>query len=142
MRKRERGQNYGVSAYSVKNLKEIEDSAVKFGLAPEMEAHFASAALELERIGISFQRLAPNFRAPFGHRHKEQEEIYIVVAGSARIRLNDDVVELRQWDAVRVPPETTRGFEAGPEGATLIAVGAPGPNSADAEVVPDWWPAE
>jgi uncharacterized cupin superfamily protein len=130
-----------MSEYTVKNLKEIENSAVRFGLAPDLEARFASSALELEQIGISYQRLAPNFRTPFGHRHKEQEEIYILVAGSGRMKLNDEIVELRGWDAVRVPAGTTRGFEAGPEGATLIAVGAPGPNAADAEIFPDWWPA-
>jgi mannose-6-phosphate isomerase-like protein (cupin superfamily) len=130
-----------MSEYTVKNLKEIENSAVRFGLAPDLEARFASSALELEQIGISYQRLAPNFRTPFGHRHKEQEEIYILVARSGRMKLNDEIVELYQWDAVRVPAEITRGFQAGPEGATLIAVGAPGPNSADAEVAPDCWPA-
>jgi mannose-6-phosphate isomerase-like protein (cupin superfamily) len=130
-----------MSEYTVKNLKEIENSAVRFGLAPDLEARFALSALELEQVEISYQRLAPNFRTPFGHRHKEQEEIYILVAGSGRMKLNDEIVELYQWDAVRVPAETTRGFQAGPEGATLIAVGAPGPNSADAEVAPDWWPA-
>ena len=136
-----RGQNECMSAYTVKNLKRIEDSALKFGLAPGLEARFASASLELERAGLSYQHLAPNFRTPFGHRHKKQEEIYVLVEGSGRIKLGDEVVELRRWDAVRVARDTARAFEAGPEGATLIAFGAPGPNSADAEPIPDWWSA-
>jgi mannose-6-phosphate isomerase-like protein (cupin superfamily) len=128
-----------MSAYTLKNLKEVEDSAAKFGFAPELEARFASSELELERSGISYQRLGPNFRIPFGHHHKEQEEIYILVEGSGRMKLNDEIVELRRWDAVRVAKETTRGFEAGPEGATLIAFGAPGTGPGDAETEPGWW---
>src|SRR3989442_1764634 len=72
--------------YTVKNLKEIEDSAVKFGLAPNLEAHFASGALECEKTGISYQRLKPNVRGPFGHKHDKQEEIYVIVGGRARGR--------------------------------------------------------
>ena len=128
-----------MSAYTLKNLKQIEDSAVKFGLAPGLEARFASTALELERAGFSYQHFAPNFRSPFGHRQTEQEEIYVLVEGSGRMKLNDEVVELNRWDAVRVSNETIRDFEAGPEGATLIAFGAPGPNSDDVELISGWW---
>jgi mannose-6-phosphate isomerase-like protein (cupin superfamily) len=130
-----------MSAYTVKNLKQVEDSAAKFGLAPGLEARFASGSLELERAGLSYQHLAPNFRTPFGHRHKQQEEIYIIVEGGGRMKLNDEIVELGRWDAVRIAKETVRAFEAGSEGATLLAFGAPGPNSADAEPIPGWWSA-
>jgi mannose-6-phosphate isomerase-like protein (cupin superfamily) len=128
-----------VAGYKLRNLKDVEDSAPKFGLAPELEARFASAALGLERSGLSYQRLAPNFRIPFGHKHNQQEEVYVVVSGSGRMKLDDEVVELRQWDAVRVPAETTRNFEAGPEGAELIVFGAPATGPGDAEAAPDWW---
>ncbi len=128
-----------MSTYTVKNLKEVEDSALEFGLAPELEARFASSALELERSGISYQRLAPGFRIPFGHQHKEQEEVYVLVEGSGRMKLDDEIVELRRWDAIRVAKETTRNFEAGSEGATLIAFGAPGTGPGDAAMVPGWW---
>jgi mannose-6-phosphate isomerase-like protein (cupin superfamily) len=131
-----------MGAYTLMNLEQVEDSAVKFGLAPELEARFASKALGLERAGLSYQRLAPNVRSPFGHRHGEQEEIYILIEGSGRMKLNDEVVELRRLDAIRVASETIRAFEAGPEGATLLAFGAPGPNSADAEPIPGWWTSE
>ncbi|MHB8060489.1 MAG: cupin domain-containing protein [Gaiellaceae bacterium] len=139
--RRENGQKDRMSEYTLRNLKDVEDSAVKFGFAPGLETRFASAELELERVGISYQRLAAGSRAPFGHRHTEQEEVYVLVAGGGRIKLDDEIVELRQWDTVRVSPGTIRAFEGGPEGAELIAIGAPGPNSADAEVIPGWWSA-
>jgi len=134
-----RWQNEAVAGYTSKNLREVENSAPKFGLAPGLEARFASGALELERSGLSYQRLAPGFRIPFGHRHAQQEEIYLIASGGGRMKLDDEIVELRQWDAVRVSAETTRNFEAGPEGAELIVFGAPGPNATDAEMLPDWW---
>jgi mannose-6-phosphate isomerase-like protein (cupin superfamily) len=134
-----------VAGHTVVNLKEVEDQAPTFGLSPSLEARFPSAALGLEKSGVSYQRLAPNFRLPFGHRQKEQEELYVVVEGSARVKLDDEVVELKRWDAVRVSNETVRCFEAGPDGAEILAFGAPktGPSAGnDAEMVPDWWTAE
>jgi uncharacterized cupin superfamily protein len=125
--------------YTVVNLKEVEDQAPKFGLSPQLEARMARVALGLEHSGVSYQRLAPDFRVPFGHKHKNQEEIYVLVNGSARIKLDDEVVELKPFDAVRVPKDTMRGFEAGPEGAEFIAIGAPNTGPGDADVVQDWW---
>jgi mannose-6-phosphate isomerase-like protein (cupin superfamily) len=125
--------------YTKVNLKEdVDDQAPNFGLAPNLEARMARVPLELEHSGISYQRLAPNFRVPFGHKHKTQEEVYIVVSGSLRLKLGDDVKELGPWDAVRISKETMRGLEAGPEGAEVIAIGAPG-GPGDAEVEQDWW---
>ena len=126
-----------MSDYKIANLKQIEDSAHAFGYAPDMEARFGRKPLEAERSGISYQRLAPGFRGPFGHRHAEQEETYVVVSGSGRVKLEDGVHELEQWDAVRVAPQTGRGFEAGPEGMELLVFGA-GP-SGEAELLHDWW---
>jgi len=128
-----------VAGYTIKNLKEVEDSAPKFGLSPGLEARFAREPLELEHSGVSYQRLAPNTRAPFGHRHKRQEELYLIVGGSGRIKLDEDVVELQQWDAVRISSETMRCVEAGPEGLELIAFGAPYTGPGDAELTPGWW---
>jgi mannose-6-phosphate isomerase-like protein (cupin superfamily) len=102
-----------VEGYTIVNLKEVEDQAPRFGLSPNVESRFATVPLELENSGISYQRLAPGFRRPFGHRHRLQEEIYVVVGGSARVKLDDEVQELKRWDAVRVPPRTVRQFEAG-----------------------------
>jgi uncharacterized cupin superfamily protein len=99
----------------------------------------ARVALGLENSGVSYQRLAPNFRLPFGHKHKNQEEIYVLVSGSVRIKLDDEVVDLKPFDAVRVAKDTMRSFEAGPEGAELIAVGAPNTGPGDADTVQGWW---
>ena len=82
-----------MSDYTHKNLKDdVADSAERFGLSPDMEAHFAARDLELENAGVSYQRLAPNFRHPFGHHHATQEELYVIVGGSGRLKLNDDVI--------------------------------------------------
>ena len=131
-----------VSDYTVQNLKEVEDSAPKFGYAPQLEARFAGPALGTERSGLSYQRLAPGFRMPFGHSHAEQEEVYVIVSGSARAKVGEDIVELVQWDALRVPREVMRAFEGGPNGCELLAFGAPAGGasaSADAEMTPGWW---
>jgi mannose-6-phosphate isomerase-like protein (cupin superfamily) len=122
------------------NLKEdVEDQAPNFGLSPDLEARMARVALELEHSGLSYQRIAPNFRVPFGHRHKNQEEVYVVVSGSVRMKLDDEVHELKQWDAVRVHKNTMRSFEGGPDGAELLAIGAPHTGPGDADMEQDWW---
>jgi quercetin dioxygenase-like cupin family protein len=130
-----------MSEYTIVNLREVEDSAVKFGYSPDLSARFASGELGLEKSGISLQRLAPNTRTPFGHREPEQEELYVVVDGGGRIKLDDEVVELRRWDAIRVPPGVARQTEAGPDGIELLAFGAPrtGEPSNKAEALPGWW---
>jgi mannose-6-phosphate isomerase-like protein (cupin superfamily) len=125
--------------YTVVNLKQVDDMAPRFGLSPGLESRFARVPLELEQSGISYFRIAPEFRTPFGHTHAEQEEIYLVVAGSARVKLDDEVVELNEWDAVRIPPGTMRGVEAGPQGAEVIAFGAPSNENRDVEMVQGWW---
>ncbi|HEY3207455.1 MAG TPA: cupin domain-containing protein [Gaiellaceae bacterium] len=128
-----------MAEYTVRNMKEVEDQAPKFGHSPHLEARMARVPLELEEFGISYQRIAPGFRVPFAHTHKKQEEVYVVVSGSMLAKLGDDVVELKQWDAVRVPKETMRSFEGGPEGAEVIAVGAPNTGPGDAVVEENWW---
>ena len=128
-----------MAGYTIQNLKDVEDQAPNFGLSPQLEARMARVPLELENFGVSYQRLGPNFRVPFGHKHRNQEEVYLVVSGSMRAKVEDEVVELKQWDALRVHKETMRGFEAGPEGVEIIAVGAPNTGPGDAEVEQDWW---
>jgi mannose-6-phosphate isomerase-like protein (cupin superfamily) len=112
---------------------------VKFGLSPDLEARFARDALELENSGLSYQRLAPSYRAPFGHKHGEQEELYVVLGGGGRVKLDDEIVELRRWDVIRVPSQTMRNFEAGPDGLELLAFGAPSNGNKDVEQTPGWW---
>ena len=127
-----------MSDYTKKNLKDVENSAPKFGMPAELEARFARRVLGGESLGLSLMKLAPNFRVPFGHRHAAQEEVYVLVAGSARIKLDDEIVELEPWDAVRIGKGTMRNVEAGPDGAEYLAFGA-GDDPQDAEMVPDWW---
>jgi mannose-6-phosphate isomerase-like protein (cupin superfamily) len=124
--------------YTLTNLKEVEDSAPKFGLSPDLEARFVRE-LGLQNSAISYQRLAPSFRMPFAHKHAEQEEVYVILSGGGRLKLDDEIIEVRQWDAVRVPNETTRNFEAGPDGLELLAIGAPNTGPQDAETSPGWW---
>jgi mannose-6-phosphate isomerase-like protein (cupin superfamily) len=112
-----------MDAYTIKNLKDVENMAPKFGFSPDFEARFARGDLECRRTGLSYQRLAPDAEGPFGHTHGQDEEIYVIVSGSGRIKLDDDVVEVRSWDAIRVAPGTLRAFAAGPEGLELLAFG-------------------
>jgi mannose-6-phosphate isomerase-like protein (cupin superfamily) len=131
-----------MAEYTRVNLKEdVEDQAPKSGYAPNIEARFAGGDLELAKSGISYQRYAPNFRQPFGHKHDAQEEVYVVVGGSGRIKLDEEILELRKWDVVRIPPETVRCLEGGPEGIEVLCFGAPstGPPSEDVEPMPNWW---
>jgi quercetin dioxygenase-like cupin family protein len=130
-----------MEGYTVVNLRELEDQAPKLGFSPTLEARFAAAPLELENSGVSLQRLAPRARAPFGHRHKTQEELYVIVGGSARVKIDDDVVELKTWDAIRVANDRMRCFEGGPDGAEFLAFGAPrtGSVAEDVEMTPNWW---
>jgi mannose-6-phosphate isomerase-like protein (cupin superfamily) len=126
--------------YTLKNLKEdVEDSAVQFGISPALEARFAREPLELENSGVSYLRLAPGERVPWGHTHKQQEEVYVVVGGSGRIKLDDEVLDLREWDAIRISRETMRDVEGGPDGIELILIGAPSAGPGDAELEQEWW---
>ena len=129
-----------MAGYTQLNLKEdVEDQAPRFGYGESMESRFARVPLELENSGLSYFKIAAGYRIPFGHKHDEQEEVYLVLDGSARAKLDDEVVELKRWDAVRIPLGTMRGLEAGPEGAELLAFGAPNTENRDIEMVPDWW---
>jgi mannose-6-phosphate isomerase-like protein (cupin superfamily) len=126
--------------YTIRNLKQVEDAAPKFGMSPGIEARFARGDLELEQTGISYQRLAPNFRVPFGHKHADQEEIYVVLSGGGRLKLEDEIVDVGQWDAIRIAAGTMRGVEAGDDGLELLAFGGPtGGRPNDAEMQPGWW---
>jgi mannose-6-phosphate isomerase-like protein (cupin superfamily) len=129
-----------MSEYTHLNLKDdVDDQAPNFGLAPNLEFRMARVPLEMENAGISYLRIAPGFRMPFGHKHKQQEEVYVLVKGSAKIKIEDDVHELKQWDAVRLHRDTMRSFEGGPEGAEFIAIGAPNTGPGDADMTQDWW---
>jgi mannose-6-phosphate isomerase-like protein (cupin superfamily) len=129
--------------FSLRNLKhDLKDVGSRFDGARDLEFRLATDALELEQSGLCYQRIPPDYRFPYGHTHKEQEEVYVVVRGSGRMKLDDEIVELREWDAVRVPPGTWRGYEAGADGLEMIVIGAPnlGENRrADVDGQRDWW---
>src|SRR3954468_20063082 len=121
------------------NLKAVEDMAPRFGLSPGLEARYARVPLELQNSGLSYFRIAPDFRTPFGHRHSEQEEIYVVIGGSGRIKGDDDVVERGAWAPARAPPAAMHPLEAGPDGLEYLAIGAPNTDNKDVEMERDWW---
>jgi mannose-6-phosphate isomerase-like protein (cupin superfamily) len=120
------------------NILELEPSNSGQGF----ETRLARKHLDSRDLGVSLFRYDPGIRLPLSHRHREQEEAYVVVSGSGRARLNDEIVELRQWDVLRVAPETVRAFEAGPDGMDVIAVGGPRPEEGDGERTDDPWPED
>jgi mannose-6-phosphate isomerase-like protein (cupin superfamily) len=127
-----------VATYSHLNLKDdVENMSERFGLAPQMEARFGRNALDIEGGGFSYQKLAPDFSAPFGHRHTTQEEAYVIVAGSGNVMIDGEVRPLRQWDVLRVQPQVARAFQAGPDGMELIAIGF-GPGG-ETEMIENPW---
>jgi len=112
--------------FTLINIKDdLEDLGPKFDGAPDLEFRAATKALVLEKSSVSYQRIPPGYRFPYGHTHVTQEEVYVVVRGSGRMKVDDEIVELREWDAVRVPPGTWRGYEAGAKGLEILVIGAP-----------------
>jgi quercetin dioxygenase-like cupin family protein len=113
-------------AYTRLNLaRDAEDIGAGFGGAPGLEFRNATLPLGLEQGALSLVRLPPGERFPFGHAHRRQEETYVVVRGAGRMKVDDDVLDLGLWDAVRVAPGAWRGYEAGPDGLDLLVFGAP-----------------
>jgi quercetin dioxygenase-like cupin family protein len=124
--------------YAIVNLLDMEDTVQ--GRVQGMEGRFSRKAVGARDIGVSHWRFAPNTRNPVSHSHREQEEAYVVVAGSGRVRLDDEIRDLRLWDVVRIGPPVVRAFEAGPEGLDLIAVGGPKPEGGDGVISETPWP--
>ena len=121
---------------------DVEDLGPKFDGAPDLEFRAATKALGLEQTAVSYQRIPSGYRFPYGHTHLQQEEVYVVVRGSGRMKVDGEIVELAEWDAVRVPPGTWRGYEAGPDGLEILVVGAPNLGEdprGDVEGRRDWW---
>lgn len=125
------------------NLKEdLDDLGSNFDGDPELEFRLGTQALGLEQSGLGYQRIPPNYRFPYGHTHERQEEVYLVLRGGGRMKLDDEIIDLHPWDAVRVSPGTWRGYEAGPDGLEILVIGAPnlGENPrGDVEGERDWW---
>jgi mannose-6-phosphate isomerase-like protein (cupin superfamily) len=123
--------------YTLKRLTDVEDSAPKFGFSDVQEARFANDDLETEDTGVSHLRVKPGERQAFAHRHDEAEEVYVVLSGSGRVKLDDEILEIEALDAIRVAPGVTRKFEAGSDGIELLAFGQR--HEGDGELVKDWW---
>jgi mannose-6-phosphate isomerase-like protein (cupin superfamily) len=127
-----------MSRFSVVNLLDVEDSMREMG--PGVEGRFGRKHLDSRDLGVSHFRYEANVRSPMAHSHREQEEAYVVVAGAGRILLDEEVLDLRQWDVVRVAPEVVRAFEGGPDGLDVIAVGGPKPEGGDGVTGSAAWP--
>jgi quercetin dioxygenase-like cupin family protein len=126
-----------MSDFAIKNLKEVDDSLADRDR--DVEARFVRKHLGSEHLGVSYFRYGPNQRSLVGHRHREQEEAYVVVSGTGRAKLDDEIVDLHQWDVLRVAPPVVRSFEAGPDGLEVIAVGSDRPEGGDGEIVEGHW---
>jgi quercetin dioxygenase-like cupin family protein len=126
-----------MSQFAIKNLKEVENSVGD--RMPGVEGRFARKYLDSEHLGVSYFRYPPGRRSPTAHSHREQEEAYVVVGGSGRIRIDDEVHAIGQWDVIRVSPEAIRAFEAGDDGLELIAVGSDRPEGGDGVLAPSAW---
>jgi len=127
-----------MSDYTIVNLLEIDDSVE--GRMPGLEGRFSRKYLGSRDLGVSHWRYAPSTRNSGSHSHREQEEAYVVVSGSGRVRLDDEVRDIRQCDVVRVAPEVVRAFESGPDGLELLAVGGPKPEGGDGVRSDSPWP--
>jgi uncharacterized cupin superfamily protein len=123
--------------YTIKNLSDTPDSAPKFGFGELGEAHFPREELGATATGLAYHVLNPGKRNAFGHRHEKAEEIYVVIGGSGRVRLDEEVLEIARLDAIRVAPQVTRAFESGPEGLQVLVFGAH--HDKDGELLPDFW---
>lgn len=130
-------------SFTIKNIKsDLDDVGSNFDGAPDLEFRLATKALELEESGLGYQRVPAGYRFPYGHTHKTQEEIYVVLSGGGRMKLDDEIIEIKEWDAVRVAPGTWRGYEAGPDGLEMFVIGAPNLGEdprEDVEGQRDWW---
>ena len=124
-------------SYAKKNLRDVQDSAVQHGLSDTQEARFPREDLGAEQTGMNFLIVKPGQREAFAHRHGTAEEIYVVLSGSGRVKLDDELVELAPLDAVRVSPGVARAFEAGEDGLEVLIFG-PRVES-DSELVSDFW---
>jgi mannose-6-phosphate isomerase-like protein (cupin superfamily) len=127
-----------MSSYTKKNLRDVENQAPNFNMPKELDARFARSDIEGETLGLTVFKLDPGFRIPFGHKHSAQEEVYVVVHGSGRVKVDDDIIELREWDAIRFDQDAMRNVEAGPDGIEYLAFSS-GNDSSDAERTPGWW---
>ena len=125
------------TTHAICNLDAAEDVAPKDGMGDMGQARFVRGDLGAERIGLSHYRMNPGRRVGFGHRHGESEEVYVVLAGSGRFKVEDEVFGVADKEVVYCPPSAMREWEAGPDGLELLAFG--GHTEGDTEMQPEWW---
>jgi len=128
----------GGSGYTLVNLEDVEDMAPRFGFGDQGEARFATRRLGAVRTGLSHQRLRPGVRQAFGHRHQHAEEVFVVLAGSGRVKIGDEIRDVRPLDAIRIAPSEPRAFEAGPDGLEFVVFGPH--HTGDAVIDANFWP--
>ena len=124
-------------AYTKISLNDLEDAAVANGFGHRWEARVAREPLKAEQTGLTHFRLRAGKRSPFSHRHREAEEVYVILGGNGTMKLDEELIEVRAGDAIRVAPRVARAFEAGPEGLEFLATGPHHPG--DGEGVDDPW---
>ena len=130
----------GGSGYTLVNLEDVDDAAKRFGFGEQGEARFANRPLGAVRTGVSHQRLRPGARQAFGHHHQHAEEVFVILAGSGRVKIDDEIRDVRALDAIRVAPDSPRAFEAGPDGLEFIVFGPH--HAGDAVLESNFWPKE
>jgi len=125
------------NGYSQINLDDVEDMFAKYGMQDRGESRYLREDVGAETVGLSLYRMKPGKRTGFAHRHSDVEELYVVLSGSGRMKIDDDVIELRERDVVRVAPASVREFEGGPDGLELLATGTHA--AGDGETIENWW---
>jgi quinol monooxygenase YgiN len=130
----------GGAGYTLLNLEDVEDVAPRFGFGDQGEARFANRPLGALRTGLSHQRLRPGVRQAFGHRHQHAEEVFVVLAGTGRMKIDDEIRVVGPLDAIRLAPDSSRALEAGPEGLEFVVFGPH--HTADAVLEANFWPPE
>ena len=126
-----------MAGYTLTKLPEVKDSAPGFGYGEVQEARFATKDLGSGEIGVSYHRVKPGKRQGFAHKHDEAEEVYVVLAGAGKMKLDDEIIDLEPLDAVRVTPRVIRQFEGGPNGLEVLAFGPH--HEGDGDIIPGWW---
>jgi mannose-6-phosphate isomerase-like protein (cupin superfamily) len=124
-------------SYTLKNLQDVEDQAIAFGIGEIQEARFPAKDVGAQATGFGHQVIHPGKRQSFAHRHVAAEEIYVIIGGAGRAKLDEDIVELARLDVLRIAPEVTRQFEGGPEGIELLVFGPR--HEGDGEIVHGFW---
>lgn len=127
-----------MAGYTRINIKDLENMAAKYG-RKGYEARFAGKPLELKESGMGYQKLDPNHRMGFGHKHEVQEEVFVVISGNGKFKLDDEVIDVKAWDAIRIPKDTMRCYVAGAKGMELLIFGAPFTKKNDAQLEQGWW---